>query len=68
MEANSGHPSQVRGTTMWATLGVWGVTTTLCLAPVRPHLEYRVRFRTSQFRGDAWKLTKVHETAIKMGQ
>lgn len=44
---------------MRATLGVWGVSTTLCLAAVRPRLEYRVRFRTSQFRGDAWKLTKV---------
>lgn len=53
---------------MRATLGVWGVSTTLCLAAVRPRLEYRVRFRTSQFRGDAWKLTKVPETAIKMGQ
>lgn len=49
-------------------VGVWGVTTPLCLALVRPHLEYRVHFWTSSLKSDAWKLSKVHETAIKMGQ
>jgi len=44
-----------------------GSTVPLCLAPGRPNSEYCCVW-TSPFRRDAWKLSKVHDTAIKMGQ